>query len=204
MTIGRMFADDYSNYEERLYSTGSDELDEMLERAFCEGYEYAQREFAEEEESKKKMSKGGKIAVGAGAGTVAAGGTIVGAKYLGKHVEKKNFEKASEAADRLQRATEGMNKAIENGKSTKRAEAAIETAQKDMEKYARRSRFGAGMQKPADSIVDASKKTFESAKGAGKKVHAKIDQAKAQARYDKISRDAKKALKKAVKASVKK
>lgn len=31
--------------EERLYSTGSDELDDLLERAFCEGYEYAQREF---------------------------------------------------------------------------------------------------------------------------------------------------------------
>jgi hypothetical protein len=36
-----------NNYEEeRLYSTGSDELDELLERAFCEGYEYAQKEFA--------------------------------------------------------------------------------------------------------------------------------------------------------------
>ena len=37
----------YSNYqeEERLYSTGNDELDELMERAFCEGYEYAQREF---------------------------------------------------------------------------------------------------------------------------------------------------------------
>ena len=37
----------YSDYqeEERLYSTGNDELDELMERAFCEGYEYAQREF---------------------------------------------------------------------------------------------------------------------------------------------------------------
>jgi hypothetical protein len=32
--------------EERLYSTGDYELDEILERAFCEGYEAAQREFA--------------------------------------------------------------------------------------------------------------------------------------------------------------
>ena len=31
--------------EERLYSTGNDELDDLLERAFCEGYEYAQKEF---------------------------------------------------------------------------------------------------------------------------------------------------------------
>ena len=32
--------------EERLYSTGDYELDVLLERAFCEGYEAAQREFA--------------------------------------------------------------------------------------------------------------------------------------------------------------
>lgn len=31
--------------EERLYSTGDEELDDLLERAFSEGYEYAQREF---------------------------------------------------------------------------------------------------------------------------------------------------------------
>ncbi len=37
----------FSNVEkERLYSTGNDDLDELLERAFCEGYEYAQREFS--------------------------------------------------------------------------------------------------------------------------------------------------------------
>ena len=43
MKIERMFSD---VEEEKLYSTGNDELDELLERAFCEGYEYAQREFA--------------------------------------------------------------------------------------------------------------------------------------------------------------
>ena len=35
-------------YEDtRLYSTGDDYLDDLLEKAFCDGYEYAQREFAE-------------------------------------------------------------------------------------------------------------------------------------------------------------
>jgi hypothetical protein len=43
MIIERLHSD-YQE-EERLYSTGNDELDELLERAFCEGYEYAQREF---------------------------------------------------------------------------------------------------------------------------------------------------------------
>ena len=45
MIIGRQFVE--NQYEdEKLYSTGNDELDEMLEKAFCEGYEYAQKEFA--------------------------------------------------------------------------------------------------------------------------------------------------------------
>ena len=44
MKIERLYSD-YQE-EERLYSTGNDELDELMERAFCEGYEYAQREFA--------------------------------------------------------------------------------------------------------------------------------------------------------------
>ena len=30
---------------QRLYSTGDEYLDELLEKAFCEGYEYAQKEF---------------------------------------------------------------------------------------------------------------------------------------------------------------
>lgn len=44
MITGRNFAESYYE-DERLYSTGDYELDELLERAFCEGYEYAQREF---------------------------------------------------------------------------------------------------------------------------------------------------------------
>ena len=43
MKIERLYSD-YQE-EERLYSTGNDELDELMERAFCEGYEYAQKEF---------------------------------------------------------------------------------------------------------------------------------------------------------------
>ncbi len=36
----------FSNVEKaKLYSTGNDELNKLLERAFCEGYEYAQKEF---------------------------------------------------------------------------------------------------------------------------------------------------------------
>ena len=43
MIIGRQLVE--NQYEEKLYSTGDDYLDELLEKAFCEGYEYAQKEF---------------------------------------------------------------------------------------------------------------------------------------------------------------
>lgn len=45
MKIEKLYSDYDEYYDEKLYSTGDDELDELLERAFCEGYEYAQREF---------------------------------------------------------------------------------------------------------------------------------------------------------------
>ncbi|MBQ1606330.1 MAG: hypothetical protein II088_05940, partial [Bacteroidales bacterium] len=57
MIIGRQFVE--NQYEEKLYSTGDDYLDEMLEKAFCEGYEYAQAEFSDKEEKRdrKKLKK---------------------------------------------------------------------------------------------------------------------------------------------------
>ena len=50
---------DYINghQEEKLYSTGDEMLDNLLERAFCEGYELAQREYAEEEKKLKWLDK---------------------------------------------------------------------------------------------------------------------------------------------------
>jgi len=46
--IEKMYSENYDEYEDtRLYSTGDSDLDDLLERAFCEGYEYAQKEFSE-------------------------------------------------------------------------------------------------------------------------------------------------------------
>ena len=47
MILGKQFAERlYSeNQEEKLYSTGDEMLDNLLERAFCEGYELGQKEF---------------------------------------------------------------------------------------------------------------------------------------------------------------
>jgi len=114
MKIGRI----NKNYEEeRLYSTGSDELDNLLERAFCEGYEYAQREFGKKKkeedgytpEEKKRITKSGRTGAAIGAGVVggtrllrgrgplgiaigaglgAAGGSYVGRKIGKKHIKE--------------------------------------------------------------------------------------------------------------------
>jgi hypothetical protein len=55
----KMFSEmEEDNYEvqEKLYSTGNDELDDLLERAFCEGYEYAQKEFGRAERKERRES----------------------------------------------------------------------------------------------------------------------------------------------------
>ena len=44
--IERMYSENDYYEDTKLYSTGDSELDDLLERAFCEGYEYAQKEFA--------------------------------------------------------------------------------------------------------------------------------------------------------------
>lgn len=54
-----MYSENYDEYEDtRLYSTGDDELDELLERAFCDGYEYAQREYSLKDELKEAIKNG--------------------------------------------------------------------------------------------------------------------------------------------------
>ena len=44
MITGRQLVNEYYE-DEKLYSTGDEDLDDLLERAFCEGYIYAQKEF---------------------------------------------------------------------------------------------------------------------------------------------------------------
>ena len=46
MIIGRELINEEYYEDEKLYSTGDDYLDDLLEKAFCDGYEYAQREFS--------------------------------------------------------------------------------------------------------------------------------------------------------------
>ena len=55
MILGKNYINGHQ--EEKLYSTGDEMLDNLLERAFCEGYELAQREYAEEEKKLKLLDK---------------------------------------------------------------------------------------------------------------------------------------------------
>ena len=74
--------------EERLYSTGDVELDEILERAFCEGYEAAQREFGFKEGA-KEMWEATKSGVQKGYNKVKGWGKSGYEKtkdYVGKHL----------------------------------------------------------------------------------------------------------------------
>ena len=56
MITGRDLVNEYYE-DEKLYSTGDEDLDDLLERAFSNGYEYAQREFDEKEDKEKKKIK---------------------------------------------------------------------------------------------------------------------------------------------------
>ena len=109
MLIGKQFTERlYSeNQEEKLYSTGDEMLDNLLEKAFCEGYELAQREYAEEAEEKalvvipnKLVKRSGsktadflrnnkKALIIGGTGVALAGG---GAYLLHRHNKKKKEE----------------------------------------------------------------------------------------------------------------
>ena len=85
--IEKMYSENYDEYEDtRLYSTGDSDLDDLLERAFCEGYEYAQKEYSLKDELKKALKEGDeekikrlkRKATGAGVVTGAAVGGITG------------------------------------------------------------------------------------------------------------------------------
>ena len=62
MIIGRNLINSYYE-DEKLYSTGNSDLDDLLEKAFCEGYEYAQHEYTaavEKTMAKEALRKIGK------------------------------------------------------------------------------------------------------------------------------------------------
>lgn len=122
MTNGKEFAEkmfseieDNNEIQEKLYSTGNDELDDLLERAFCEGYEYAQKEFAEKEkDEEKKKKKKYKNESHRGYGRAIILGDVSGA--AGRYVGKREVEKALEEGDDIETAKKrGLDKATKVG-----------------------------------------------------------------------------------------
>ena len=139
-----------NNYEmeERLYSTGDAELDELLERAFCEGYEVAQREFADEAE-------------GALAG-IGATGAALGAGYAGL----KGIEKAGDAmrSKRIAANKKALQDVIDSKLSKDK------TLKKKLEEIAKTQAEYEGL--PADVATHAEKHTKAAKKVATEKAKA--------------------------------
>ena len=85
-----------NNYEEneKLFSTGNSELDDILQEVYYsgleDGYDYAQKEFAQAQDSEKKPNNKGLNAGLAVAGTTAAAGTGLAGYSIAK--TKKNFK----------------------------------------------------------------------------------------------------------------
>lgn len=103
----------YDEMEERLYSTGDYELDEILERAFCEGYEAAQREFADDSYDEL-------IGAGIGAGAVGLGAAGAYGYHKGSNALIKNRIEAIGKKEGLTKAEiKKRQNAWENGKLAK-------------------------------------------------------------------------------------
>jgi len=149
MKSGKEFAEkmfsEMEDAQERLYSTGNDELDDLLERAFCDGYEYAQREFAEEEE--KKGHTAAKVAAGVGGTAIVGAGGVYGAEKLGKHLEKTGEGKIMKGAEISGRVDNYVSRKGVN-KNKKAIDAAINASEKLTNKGKRNIKAGQNLQKP--------------------------------------------------------
>ena len=114
----RLFSDPYDDWgyyeeDERLFSTGNDELDDILEEVYYsgleDGYDYFQREFAESEDE-QKMSKGeaaGLGAAGIGAGVAAVGGHRASKVYRTGKSKAEGILKAAEDKYAARRGRQG-------------------------------------------------------------------------------------------------
>lgn len=95
MIIGKDLYNSYYEEDEKLFSTGNEELDDILEEVYYsgieDGYDYAQREFGEKkisdaEAAGKAVTKAGLATLGAGAlvGGAGAAGLGMAAKRIGR------------------------------------------------------------------------------------------------------------------------
>ncbi len=110
MISGKDFAEKYfsqTEESEKLFSTGDSELDDLLQEVYYsgleDGYDYAQREFAEKE-SKDHTTEGaaGLAAAGVGGGAIV---TKAGKKRISRNAEKELKEISEVASADLEKQT---------------------------------------------------------------------------------------------------
>ena len=162
----RFYSENVQEEEERLYSTGNDELDDLLERAFCDGYEYAQREFAKEEEKKEKKHTGAKVAAGVGGTAVVGAGTLAGVAKLGENAIDKKGQNLKEEGKKLINST----KVETSNKSGKRY--------KVNNSYAKKSEYEKTMEKGKKLVDEGIPLTKEVRREAAKGIKGMTEKAK--------------------------
>lgn len=165
MTNGKDFAEKMfsMNEEERLYSTGSEELDTMLEKAFCDGYEYAQKEFAEKKDEKKNHT-GAKVAAGVAGTAAVAGAGVYGAKKAGEALVEKGKKTLKE----------GYTK---DGKSYRKGGKFVKADEAISERGNRMIKFGETISKPGKAVSEALGKGKKAVDTAYEQTKEKADKA---------------------------
>ena len=158
----KMFSEmeDNNEVQERLYSTGSDELDELLERAFCEGYEYAQKEFSKKEKETKGEDNESHRGYGR-AYLIGAEGGVAG-RYAGKRAVKKAIEKGEKLEDAEKK---GEKKAAKVGAAVGAATGAIAANQTRKIIKASKPEIKAALQDAGITLTKKNKKIATIAAG---------------------------------------
>lgn len=113
--------ENYYDEQERLFSTGDEELDDILEEVYYSGiedgydYAYEEREYAEDSDSDNKGKGAGTAVAGLGAGTVAAG--RYGAKKAQAKAEKEGAAMVDAAIKKGKIAKEAVDQAYMEGRT---------------------------------------------------------------------------------------
>ena len=175
MIIGRQLFESYRE-NEKLFSTGNDELDDLLQEVYYsgieDGYDYAQKEYSDKE--KAGTAAGGALA---GAGAAGYGITKLAKAKASRHAKKELAEIESLAQKDLHQSRvellSGKSKIL--GKLKDAEKGAEEMISKSREPWAERNLFdrirGARKEKLAKK---EAQKVIDSAKSAAKSEGRKL------------------------------
>jgi hypothetical protein len=129
--------------DEKLFSTGNPELDDILEEVYysgiSDGYNYAQREFAEKRETKtkrKELSKEDKAAMGAG--TITFGAGSLAASIANEAADRKADERYSKSLKAIEKNAEEAEAKLKES-DAKKIQNLKKAAQEQIEKVPKAS-----------------------------------------------------------------